>query len=491
MGSTVEKKIARGMVWTVASRLSTRVISAISVIIVAKYLTPYDYGVVAKAVLLQSLLEIFFVFGLETFLIRHKKPSVDMYDTVWTLNLISRCTLALFMYLVSYEVSVFLEEPALNEIIPWYAASMLLTGLVNIGVVDFVREMNFKKEFVYNVVVSVIGFVVVLYFAWQLKTFWAFVYGSLALESVRVILSYIMSNRRPFLSLGSISEVLGFSKWVFVHSASSAIAARIDWLVFSKLSTADSLGLYRVSNEISGSAASEIAMPVARSLLPGLMKTNSSNHFESVFNTTLSLSVSLALPISVGISLISVELVSVIFDDKWRLLSSYISILSYVSVPSVVSALYISSAFASGRQKYVAATSTFRMVLYAFVFPIMFFVYGDIGVVYGVVMCSWLYMLLLLYLMQKTELLALKTFFYNILGSVASTFVMFVLLTSVVYEYTGVTGLLEKILFGGVAFILTLICVSFFSNRKDDPVGLLLNKYVFGKVGVGRNIKGG
>jgi lipopolysaccharide exporter len=474
----IKRKIASGAMWTLASRLVIRGISAISIVVVAKFLSPTDYGIVAVAVLFQSFLEMFFIFGLETFLIRHKNPSTQMYNTVWTLNLVSRLIIALLMLVFADKVAIFFEEPILIDILPWYAFSTLLRGFVSIGVVDFVRDMNFKKEFIYNVSFTLVGFSVALYFAWLLNSYWAFVYATLAQEVSRVIFSYILSRKIQIISFGAVNEVISFSKWIFVHSFTTALTSKIDWLILSKYSTSSSLGLYRVANEISGSVASEIAMPLARSLLPGLSQINSKDNLEEVFNSILSLTVSLAIPISFGIALISSELVGVLFNDEWGKLSDFISVLAFVAVPSVVSALYISSAFASGGQKYVAFTSVIRVMIYLTIIPLGFYILDVIGLVYGVVISSWLYLFVILVIMNNDKTLRVLHFIKNIIPSLIASLLMFLVLKELDFSDLNLIGLLLKILIGFLVYVVSLIIFYVLNFGNKDPIELVINKYI-------------
>jgi lipopolysaccharide exporter len=311
-----------------------------------------------------------------------------------------------------------------------------------------------------------------------LNSYWAFVYATLAQEVSRVIFSYILSRKIQIISFGAVNEVISFSKWIFVHSFTTALTSKIDWLILSKYSTSSSLGLYRVANEISGSVASEIAMPLARSLLPGLSQINSKDNLEEVFNSILSLTVSLAIPISFGIALISSELVGVLFNDEWGKLSDFISVLAFVAVPSVVSALYISSAFASGGQKYVAFTSVIRVMIYLTIIPLGFYILDVIGLVYGVVISSWLYLFVILVIMNNDKTLRVLHFIKNIIPSLIASLLMFLVLKELDFSDLNLIGLLLKILIGFLVYVVCLIIFYVLNFGNKDPIELVINKYI-------------
>lgn len=103
--------IAIGAIWLMGMRLTYRLIGLISTIILARILTPDDFGVVAIAMSFMVLLDVFSRLGFQTVLIQKKDPTDDHYNTAWTFNLIfSLLSVAIFISISDYAASFYNRE---------------------------------------------------------------------------------------------------------------------------------------------------------------------------------------------------------------------------------------------------------------------------------------------------------------------------------------------------------------------------------------------
>ena len=147
---SITKQIAIGSFWSVLMRMSIRLLGVISVIILARVLLPEDYGIVAKAVLLSGFLELVTQFGFTAVLIQNQQATKDDYDTVWTLSIIRATLLAVLMCLLSIPIAQYFNEPAVQNLIYLYSFSTFLQGFTNVGIVDFLKNMQFHLDFKFN-----------------------------------------------------------------------------------------------------------------------------------------------------------------------------------------------------------------------------------------------------------------------------------------------------------------------------------------------------
>ena len=80
--------LLKGSAWMIALRWAVRLTGLVSTVILARLLTPTDFGVVAMAMLLVGMLEILNQTGQKLVIIRHADPKREDYDTAWTLSVI-------------------------------------------------------------------------------------------------------------------------------------------------------------------------------------------------------------------------------------------------------------------------------------------------------------------------------------------------------------------------------------------------------------------
>src|SRR6185503_346011 len=154
------RAMAIGSSWMVAMRWAVRGIGLISTMILARLLTPQDFGLVAKAMLVIGMLEIMAETGQRLAIIRHSQPTRGHYDTAWTIGLIVNGTLALAMFAAAPLAELVFHEPGAVPVVRILALRTLLNGLENIGTIDFRRNMQFGKDFQYNIITKLLSFAV-------------------------------------------------------------------------------------------------------------------------------------------------------------------------------------------------------------------------------------------------------------------------------------------------------------------------------------------
>ena len=141
------RRMAKGATWMVMLRLAVRSIGLINTFILARLLLPEDFGLIALAMVTITLLDTLSEFGFETALIRDQKTTRAHYDTAWTVAVIKGILVATLLFVAAEPIAGFFDEPRLVWVIRALCVIPLLEGFKNIGVVNFTKNLNFRKEF--------------------------------------------------------------------------------------------------------------------------------------------------------------------------------------------------------------------------------------------------------------------------------------------------------------------------------------------------------
>ena len=314
----VNRGMVKGAVWTVAMRAFIRGIGLISMAILARILVPADFGLVALATMILGFVEIMSDFGLNVILIQNQKAGRDYYDTVWTLSIIRGVLTCVLLSAIAVPVAGFFDDPRLVEIMYVLAVVALVQSSLNVGIVNFVKELRFDKDFKYEAIVKLAMFCATISTAFALRSYWALVIGFAAGGLVRVALSYIMHPYRPRFSLARWREIMHFSKWLLVANFLSFVNMRSHSLIVGKILGAATLGLYTVAAEIASLVTSELLAPIRRALLPGYAKlTHDLETMGRNYLQGLALILMLGAPAAAGIGLVADPMVRLFLGDKW------------------------------------------------------------------------------------------------------------------------------------------------------------------------------
>lgn len=473
---TVGQKVFKGTLWTVAMRMSIRFIGIISVIILARILDPADFGLVAKAVMIQSFLELITALGLEAALIRDQEADESHYNTAWTLHIIRGSLIGLVLAIFANPISIYLKSPELELIIYCYAFVSFLSGFYNIHVVDFRKQLNFSLDFKFNLYKKLAGFIATITIAYIWETYWALVAGVMVSSLVSVVSSFIMCPQSTKLDLASWRPLFHFSKWMLGYELMGAISSKIDTFVLSRFSTTQNVGLYTVSYEVAGTASTEIAMPVARALMPGLSTLNADRErFKDLYVSSISLVLLIAVPAAVGLSTLSYHVTLTLLGEKWIEAASIIHILALYGIPRTINATAVSALVAYGRVDVLTKTVVVLSGIKILAVSMGVYLNGLYGVIWGVLFTGVIGGLLMLIVQERLGILSIKFLVKKCWRVIISTAGMSVFLNyylesfNLIGETPIALQLLLEIVIGALVYIVFLFLLSNIGDAEDTP----------------------
>lgn len=457
-------------------RWSSRLLGIISVIILARLLLPEDYGLVAKAVLFSSLLELMTQFGFNTALIRNKNATSEQYNTVWTLSIIRGVTLALVVWSCAGIVADFFDEPRIYPLILVYGVTICINGLTNVGIVDFHKEMQFNKDFKLTILSRLTSFTVTLTIAVLYRSYWAFPLGSLAGAFFHLLASYKMSSFRPWFNLSAFNSIFNFSKWFFLYESFSAFATKCDTFLLSKWGSTEELGLYTVSSEIAGMPSTEIAMPVARASLPALAQhADNLEKFQQLYTQVLISVLFFAIPASVGLSVLAEYVVVVVLGAAWAGAAIYIKILAFIGISRVNVSCAVSALAAVGRADILGRYSMLMLTIKCVAMSAGMYWYGAVGLAWGALLASIPGMILIHQLQNQLTLISFSCLYKGLWRVGMAAMIMwcslYLILQLQLVQQWGISLVVTLFLvsIGVVLYILILISLWLCVGRPDGP----------------------
>jgi lipopolysaccharide exporter len=308
----------RGSVWTVALRWSVRGTGLISTLILARLLTPADFGVVAMAMLVVGMLEVFSETGQKLALIRHPNPSSQHFDSAWTISVLIGLVLGVAIIAVAPLSELYFHEPRAIPVIYCLALRAVVGGFENIGVVEFRKELKFGRDFYYNLYQKVAALVVTVTLAFIIRNYWALVAGILTSRLIGVWLSYQLHPFRPRFSFAKVRELWSFSGWVLVKHVGNYLHGKIDEFAVGGMAGTAWMGRYNVAADLATAPTQEIAGPVVAALFPVMATVQGSvSQVRDLYLRVLYWSCVISTSTSIGVVLIADELVPLVLGPQW------------------------------------------------------------------------------------------------------------------------------------------------------------------------------
>ncbi len=328
-------KVVRGGIWVFSLRILEKGLGFVRLIILARLLSPDDFGLFGIALLTISTLETFSQTGFQTALIQKKGNITDYLDTAWTVSVIRSALIFAVMFFSAPYVAFFFNTPEASPVIRVIGASILLRGLTNIKVVYFQKDLEFNKQFLYKLSISAVDFVVVVVSALILENVWALVLGLIAGGIAGLLTSYLIDPYRPAfrLNMEKARELFHFGKWVFGSSMLVFLVTQGDDALVGKFLGITALGFYQMAYKISNLPTTEIAHVISQVTFPAYAKMQENiKRLKESYLKVLQLTSFLSFMAAFLIFILSEDFTLLILGDKWSPVVPAIKILAFAGL---------------------------------------------------------------------------------------------------------------------------------------------------------------
>lgn len=320
METGVSSKVIKGSFWILALRITNRGLGLVRTIVLARLLLPEDFGIVGIAAVTISTVETFSQPGLGTALVQKKGNIVDYLDTAWTVSIIRALLIFAILYLLAPCVAYFFNTPQSESVLRVLVISVIIAGCRNTGVIYFQKDLNFRRQYIYEFSITLGNVVVAIPAAFILKSVWALVLGAIAGSMVRFTMSYVLHSYRPRLRFEKekFCDLFGFGKWVLGSSILVFLITQGDDIFLGKMFGATALGFYQMAFMISNLPTTEISQVISHVTFPGYSKIQDDTpRFRNAYLKVLQLITFVAIPLAGGIFVLASEFVEFFLSQKW------------------------------------------------------------------------------------------------------------------------------------------------------------------------------
>lgn len=315
----VSTQVKKGAAWIMLGKVLTRGLSFVSTIILAHLLAPSDFGLLAMAAAVAALLEMMSTFGFDAAIIQNRRARRRHYDTAWTLKILIGFAIATAMFSLAIPTAIAFSDWRLASVMRWLALAPLIGGFENIGVINFCKDLEFHRDVRYDLATRGCAFIINVTAAVLLQNYWALVIGIILGKFCGVAWSYRLHPYRPRPSLRAWRQLLGFSKWILLNNFVSYFYLRSADVVVGATTGASSVGVLRMSYDLSNMPTNELIAPLNRVIFPGYAQmATDRQRLSRAFVKTISLIALFAIPAAVGIAASADLLIPPLLGPQWH-----------------------------------------------------------------------------------------------------------------------------------------------------------------------------
>lgn len=315
----------------VTAKIIQRTIGLISLLILARVLTPSDFAVVAIVSMVIYFFDILSSAGSEQYIV-HKSDLVnEELNTAWTIDIIIKGGLSFLLILLAPVIANFYNNQDLASI--FYVSSLILpiNALQNPVLYLLRRQLNYSLIFKLSLLQKLFSFIATMIFVSIIPSYWAIIVGDLVASLTFTLGSYLLNNYRPTFSLKYLKNQWQFSQWMLGKSIVGYLRSQVDTFLVSRFFDANTLGRFYVSRDIVMLPGQNLILPAIQPLLAVFSKDSSKPHLLArQLDKSLIFITSITLPIVLYIWHFSHYIIATLLGEQWGnsdLLMQYLSLL--------------------------------------------------------------------------------------------------------------------------------------------------------------------
>ena len=338
---SIKNKAVKSFNWILVEGFSSQLITFIIGIILARILSPADFGLV-------GLITVFIVIsnsitdsGLSNALIRKLDASNTDYSTVFFVNICSAIIIYILLFFLAPLISVFFEEPLLKNLIRVSTLVIIINSFVIIQRTLLIKKLNFKVQSIISFISSISSGLVALFMVFNNYGIWSLVFLTLSKQFVNCILLWFSSKWRPFFifSKSSFKELFNYGYKLLIANLINTIYQNIYYIVIGKFFSTTTLGLFTRADGFQKPFSSNIASGINRVSFPVLSEfQNDDVQLKNKFKRFLRFSILLSSAVLFFILGIAKPLVLILIGEKWYASIYYLKLLC---IPGVLYPLQV------------------------------------------------------------------------------------------------------------------------------------------------------
>jgi PST family polysaccharide transporter len=490
--SAVSHRTATASGAFVVARIGAKALDFVSLTILARLLTPDDFGLIAIAMVFIQVVEAIFEVPVGTILIRARPLTRALLDTGFTISAIRG--LVVFGALASAALGIarFYSDPRLLWLILALACAPLARSIGSIRIVLYGRRLEARPEFWLEVGSKAASLVASIAVAALTRSYWAIAVATLTAPIVSTAGSYFFAPYLPRFRLSEWRTFSGFVGWVTLNQFFSALLWQFDKLFLGRFVPNQTLGRFYMAGNISWLPFQVIGAPIIRPFAAALVQSHARNTLTGAYQKATRGVCLIMAPIIVALALLAHPIVTLLLGAKWESAAPWLALLSLASLPGLLMQTLPPLCVALDKVGSIAARSGVEFTLYLPMVALGYFWVGIPGVIGARFLSLVVSAIFSLFLVRSLLNLSVREQLANLLEPALAALILVLVLTALtgaIPEPANRIALIAYISgiggFGMMVYGLVVIALWNKTGRRDGVERVAANLLV----GLGRRAK--
>lgn len=336
-GRNLKFKVFSGMFWRFGEQISSQLVMFIVSVILARLLTPKEYGLVAIVTVFVTIANVFINDSFSKALIQNKAVSSLDFSSVFYFNVLFSWVIYFIIFLVAPIIAEFYGSNILTPVTRTLALIIPISGVNSIQQAYVSKTMQFQRFFWSTLIGTISSGIVGIFMAYRGFGIWALVGQQLTNNLVNTFVLWITVKWRPTFefSFHRLKILINFGWKVLFTNLINTIYDNIKSLIMGKIYSSRTLAFYNRGVSYPSLIVLNISISLDSVLFPALSEIqNDKKRIKNAIRKSISVTTYIIFPLMAGLAAVSYNLVSWMLTDKW------LSAVPYIQIECLVFALY-------------------------------------------------------------------------------------------------------------------------------------------------------
>ena len=330
MSESLKSKTVKGVGWSFADSLGSQGITFIVGLVLARMLTPAEYGLIGIILIFVNIFNSIVNSGFSAALIRKKDATDDDYSTVFITNMAISVVLSIALFFSAPLIADFFNQPQLDALSKAMSCIVIINALGLVQFTILTKRIDFKTHTKISLIASISSGIIGISIAFAGYGVWSLVGQQISMQLLKTLLLWLYNKWIPNMhfSIKSFKELFGFGWKLLVSSLIDVLWRDLYQVIIGKCYSPATLGQYTRSNLFSSLFSSNLTTIIQRVSYPVLSSIqDDKDRMKQAYRRVIKVTMLITFVLMLGLAAVAQPLILVLIGEQWIIASYFLPII--------------------------------------------------------------------------------------------------------------------------------------------------------------------
>lgn len=366
MGGSLKKDTAKGVLWSAVERFSVQGVQFFIGLVLARLLTPEDFGVIGMLAIFIAISNVFIDSGFLSALIQNQKRTETDFSTAFYFNIVVGLFCYVLLFVISPFVADFFNTPVLKSLLRFLAIGVFINSLVVVQVAKLNVRIDFKTQAKASLIATLFSGIAGVIAAYMGMGVWSLVMQQLLNASINALLLWYFSKWVPsrVFSWKSFKGMFKYGGNILLSSIIHTVYMNVSTIAIGKYYTPADLGNYTRGRQFPELLSGNISSIIQRVTFPILSQIqDDNNRLIGIYRKYIKISSMGIFFLLVLLASLAKPLILFLITDKWLNAVAFVQVMCYALMFDHLNRINLNLLYVKGETNLVLRLEVIKKLL--------------------------------------------------------------------------------------------------------------------------------